>query len=38
VSFEAAERDGETVEIDRAFVERRLEGLAGNTDLSKFIL
>ena len=38
VSFEAAERSGETVSIDRAFVERRLEGLAGNADLSKFIL
>ena len=38
VSFDAAERSGETVRIDRAFVERRLEGLAGNADLSKFIL
>ena len=38
VSFEAAERGGETVTIDRAFVERRLDGLAGNADLSKFIL
>ena len=38
VSFEAEERGGQTVVIDRAFVERRLEGLAGNADLSKFIL
>ncbi|MBB4658321.1 ATP-dependent protease ATPase subunit HslU [Parvularcula dongshanensis] len=38
VSFEAAERAGETVTVDKAFVLARLEGLAGNADLSKFIL
>ena len=38
VSFEAEEKDGQTVTIDRAFVEGRLDGLAGNADLSKFIL
>ncbi|WP_031551264.1 ATP-dependent protease ATPase subunit HslU [Parvularcula oceani] len=38
VSFEAADRKGETVTVDKAFVEARLEGLAGNADLSKFIL
>ncbi|ADM09180.1 ATP-dependent protease ATP-binding subunit [Parvularcula bermudensis HTCC2503] len=38
VSFDAAERAGETVTIDAAFVDTRLEGLAGNADLSKYIL
>ena len=38
VSFEAEERGGETVTVDGAFVEARLEGLAGDADLSKFIL
>ena len=38
ISFEAPDRGGESIEIDRAFVERMLAGLAGNTDLSKFIL
>ena len=38
VSFNAAEREGETVTVDRSFVEARLEGLTGDTDLSRFIL
>ncbi|NNU17270.1 ATP-dependent protease ATPase subunit HslU [Parvularcula sp. ZS-1/3] len=38
VSFSAADRSGETISIDKAFVEDALEGLAGNQDLSKFIL
>ena len=38
ISFEAEERTGETVKIDAAYVRERLEGLAGNTDLSKYIL
>ncbi len=38
VSFEASERQGDTVTIDAAFVDQRLEGLAGNADLSKYIL
>ncbi|MFN3991049.1 MAG: ATP-dependent protease ATPase subunit HslU [Erythrobacter sp.] len=38
ISFEAEEHRGETVTVDAAYVEQRLAGLAGNTDLSKYIL
>ena len=38
ISFEAADRDGETVIIDAAYVADRLDALAENTDLSKYIL
>ena len=38
ISFEAPDRSGETIEIDAAYVEKMVAGLAGNTDLSKFIL
>jgi ATP-dependent HslUV protease ATP-binding subunit HslU len=38
VSFEAEDRRGTTVTVDAAYVRERLAGLAGNTDLSKFIL
>jgi ATP-dependent HslUV protease ATP-binding subunit HslU len=38
ISFEASDRSGETVTIDRAYVEAHLGDLARNTDLSKFIL
>ncbi|WP_341712130.1 ATP-dependent protease ATPase subunit HslU [Erythrobacter sp.] len=38
ISFEAEEHKGETVTIDAAYVRARLEDLAGNTDLSKYIL
>ncbi|MEM0985725.1 MAG: ATP-dependent protease ATPase subunit HslU [Pseudomonadota bacterium] len=38
ISFEAPEKAGETLEIDAAYVNERLANLAGNTDLSKFIL
>ncbi len=38
LSFEAEDRTGESVEIDAAYVRERLAGLAGNTDLSKYIL
>ena len=38
VSFEAADRSGETVSIDAAYVQRHVGDLAKNTDLSKFIL
>jgi len=38
VSFEAADRNGETVVIDGAYVEAHVGDLARNTDLSKFIL
>jgi ATP-dependent HslUV protease ATP-binding subunit HslU len=38
ISFEAEDHTGETVRIDAGYVRDRLAGLAGNTDLSKYIL
>ncbi|MBM3519174.1 MAG: ATP-dependent protease ATPase subunit HslU [Alphaproteobacteria bacterium] len=38
VSFSATDRNGESVRIDKAYVEKHLGDLARNTDLSKFIL
>ena len=38
ISFEAEDLKGQTVLIDAAYVKGRLAGLAGNTDLSKYIL
>jgi len=38
VSFEAEDRRGTTVMVDAAYVGERLLGLAGNADLSKYIL
>ena len=38
VSFAAADRSGETVTIDAAYVGARIDELAGNSDLSRFIL
>ncbi len=38
ISFEASDRNGETVTIDRAYVEAHVGDLARNADLSKFIL
>jgi ATP-dependent HslUV protease ATP-binding subunit HslU len=38
ISFTAEDHAGETIIIDAAYVEARLAGLAGNTDLSKYIL
>ncbi|MEO1043671.1 MAG: ATP-dependent protease ATPase subunit HslU [Pseudomonadota bacterium] len=38
ISFAAPDRSGDTVAINRAYVEQALEGLAGDQDLSKFIL
>jgi len=38
LSFEAEDRQGETVTIDAAYVRERLTELAGDTDLSKYIL
>jgi ATP-dependent HslUV protease ATP-binding subunit HslU len=38
ISFTAADRSGETVTIDAAYVQGRIGELAGNADLSKFIL
>ena len=38
LSFEAEEHSGETIKIDAAYVTERLSDLAGNKDLSKYIL
>lgn len=38
ISFEAEEHSGETITIDAAYVRERLDELAGDTDLSKYIL
>jgi ATP-dependent HslUV protease ATP-binding subunit HslU len=38
LSFEAEDRAGEIVTVDEAYVREKLEGLAGNADLSKYIL
>jgi len=38
LSFDAEERTGETVTIDAAYVRDKLSGLAGDADLSKYIL
>lgn len=38
ISFDASDRDGQTVTIDAAYVNERIGDLAKNADLSKFIL
>jgi ATP-dependent HslUV protease ATP-binding subunit HslU len=38
ISFEAADRTGEKLTVDAAYVEKHIGDLARNTDLSKFIL
>jgi ATP-dependent HslUV protease ATP-binding subunit HslU len=38
VSFSAPDHAGRTVKVDAAYVHERLDPLAKNTDLSKFIL
>ena len=38
ISFEAEEHEGETITIDAAYVRERLDDLARDTDLSKYIL
>lgn len=38
ISFDASDRNGETITIDASYVTSRLGDLAANTDLSKFIL
>jgi len=38
ISFSAADRAGEQITIDAAYVQERVAPLARNTDLSKFIL
>ncbi|HEY2815539.1 MAG TPA: ATP-dependent protease ATPase subunit HslU [Casimicrobiaceae bacterium] len=38
VSFHAARRTGDTIAIDAAFVDQRLAGIAGDENLSRYIL
>ena len=38
ISFEAPDRSGESFEIDAAYVDEHLKALAGNEDLSRYIL
>ncbi|KWV91025.1 ATP-dependent protease ATPase subunit HslU [Erythrobacter sp. YT30] len=38
ISFDAEDHEGETVTVDAAYVRERLEGVAEDTDLSKYIL
>jgi len=38
LSFDASERSGETIRIDRQYVSERLAGLTEDADLSRFIL
>jgi ATP-dependent HslUV protease ATP-binding subunit HslU len=38
ISYEAPDRSGEAFEIDAAYVEAHLDELAGNEDLSRYIL
>jgi ATP-dependent HslUV protease ATP-binding subunit HslU len=38
ISFTAADRTGETLTIDAAYVQARIADLAGNADLSRYIL
>jgi ATP-dependent HslUV protease ATP-binding subunit HslU len=38
ISYEGPDRSGETFEIDAAYVDAHLEELAGNEDLSRYIL
>lgn len=38
ISFEASDKSGQTLQIDKVYVESRIGDLARNADLSKFIL
>ncbi|WP_109809556.1 ATP-dependent protease ATPase subunit HslU [Sphingosinithalassobacter portus] len=38
VSFDAEDRQGETLTIDAAYVEKQLSSIARNTDLSRYVL
>jgi ATP-dependent HslUV protease ATP-binding subunit HslU len=38
LSFRAPELRGETVHIDESYVKKRLQAVAGNRDLSRYIL
>jgi ATP-dependent HslUV protease ATP-binding subunit HslU len=38
VSYEAPDRSGASFEVDAAYVDEHLDQLAGNEDLSRYIL
>jgi ATP-dependent HslUV protease ATP-binding subunit HslU len=38
ISFEASDRNGQTLSIDAAYVDEHLANLAGDEDLSRYIL
>ncbi|SKA35414.1 ATP-dependent protease ATPase subunit HslU [Consotaella salsifontis] len=38
ISFEAPDRSGQSFTVDAAYVHKALDGVAGNTDLSRYIL
>jgi ATP-dependent HslUV protease ATP-binding subunit HslU len=38
LSFDAPDKQGQTIVIDKAYVDGKVAALAGNTDLSKFVL
>jgi ATP-dependent HslUV protease ATP-binding subunit HslU len=38
ISFAAPDRNGETIQIDAAYVQKHVGDLAKNADLSRFIL
>ena len=38
ISFTASDRNGETIQVDAAYVQQHIGDLAKNTDLSRFIL
>ena len=38
INFEADEHTGETIKIDAAYVDKKLEGISQNQDLSRYIL
>lgn len=38
VSFDAEDRNGETVTVDAAYVDKQLSSIARDTDLSRYVL
>ena len=38
ISFEADEHKGETISIDASYVDEKVQEVAGNEDLSRYIL
>ena len=38
ISFDAEDRAGTTLQVDRAYVEAQLASIARNTDLSRYVL